>query len=936
MMNKCEKKLFLLDAMALIYRAHFAFSKNPRINTKGINTGATLGFTNALVEIIHKEKPTHIVVAFDTSAPTFRHKAFRAYKEHREAQPEDITIAIPYVKKIVKAFGIPVLEKDGYEADDIIGTLAQQASQEEFEVYMMTTDKDFAQLVSDHIYLYKPAFMGNSVAILGKKEILAKWEVENVAQIRDILGLWGDSVDNIPGIPKIGEKTAKKLIQRFGSVENLVANADQLTGSLKENVTSYGQQGILSKELATIHTEVPLAFNLAQSRYEGPEEEKIKSIFSELEFRALTKRLWGTESAPTRKEALPFQTTLFASTEAPDSSKSATAKKEVTTPSLATLYTTKHQYHLISTAEQRKSLMNYLMLQDTFCFDTETTGLDPHQASLLGIAFAYYPGEAYYVTVPEDYEKTKVIVQELRTLFENERSSKVGQNLKYDIIVLKRYGVTVHGTIFDTMLAHYLLAPDSRHNMNLMAENYLHYSPLSIETLIGKRGSTQGNMRDVDLEKVKEYAGEDVDITLQLKQKLAPLLAQQLEQLFYDVELPLVEVLASMECAGVKIDLTTLKELSKAMVQESNTLEQEIYELAGETFNIASPKQLGTILFDKLKLAEKPPKTKTGQYATGEDVLTKLAREHEIVTKIIAHRELQKLKSTYVDALPALISPIDGLIHTSYNQAVTATGRLSSTHPNLQNIPIRTEKGRAIRKAFVPRDKDYVLLSADYSQIELRIMASFAKDKTMIAAFKADKDIHATTASKLFKVPLEAVDTDMRRKAKTANFGIIYGISAFGLSQRLNIPRKEASAIIDAYFEEFPAIKAYMGKVIHEAREKKYVTTLLGRKRFLRDINSRNATVRGFAERNAINSPIQGSAAEMIKVAMIRIHTWMKKEKLQSKMIMQVHDELVFDTYKTEVELLKEKVPTFMKEALPIKVPVKVAIGMGENWLEVH
>ncbi|MEL6358653.1 MAG: DNA polymerase I [Bacteroidota bacterium] len=736
----------------------------------------------------------------------------------------------------------------------------------------------------------------------------------------------GDAVDNIPGIPTIGSKTAKKLIQTYGSVENLVAHADQLKGKLRENVLQYGQQGILSKELATIHTEVPLEFELVQSRYTGPQEEVLKALFHELEFRTLAQRVLGSPSAPMPTSPTE-QTSLFdASTAAPAPSAP-----------LASLDTVEHQYHLIDTPALRQKLLEQLTQQEVICFDTETTGLDPHQATLLGIAFAYRAGEAYYVAVPQDSIEAQQIVQEFKPVLESTTTRKVGQNLKYDISVLQRYGITVALPIFDTMLAHYLLEPDSRHNLNSMAEQYLHYTPMPIEALLGPKGKGQKSMQDVDIALVKEYAGEDADITLQLYHKLAPeIVGQGLEKLLHEVELPLVSVLATMEHVGVKVDTEVLAKLSTNMAQESQVLAEEIHTLAGEPFNIASPKQLGDILFGKLRLSEKPKKTKTGQYATGEEILQTLANDHPIAAKIIEYRELQKLKSTYIDALPTLISPVDGMIHTSYNQAVASTGRLSSTGPNLQNIPIRTEKGRAIRQAFVPRSPAHSLLSADYSQIELRIMAAFSEDPSMMTAFQEGKDIHQATAGRLFKVSLEDVTTDMRRQAKTANFGIIYGISAFGLSQRLHISRTEAAALIQAYFEEFPAIKAYMDRVIEQARTQGYVTTLLGRKRFLPDINSRNAALRGFAERNAINMPIQGSAAEMIKLAMIRIHHWMQQEKLRSYMVLQVHDELVFDAHQDEIPLLMQQISKMMREALPLSIPVEVDAHTGDNWLEAH
>ena len=931
-----KPKLFLLDALALIYRAHFAFIKNPRITSKGLNTSATLGFTNTLVEVITKEKPSHIIVAFDTGAPTHRHTAFPAYKEHRPSQPEDITVAIPYVKKILKAFRIPVLLLEGYEADDIIGTLARQAAVQGFEVYMMTPDKDFAQLVDDHIYIYKPAFMGNGVAILDRQAVLEKWGISNVDQIRDLLALQGDAVDNIPGIPSIGIKTAQKLIQQFGTLENLLANTDQLTGKLQENVVKYAQQGILSKELATIHTEVPIQFDAEESRYQGPDPVALKEIFQELEFNSLTRRLLGEDNYNI-KRAPGTQANLFDFTPTVQSTAETASVYPDPAP-FRNIYTTKHQYYLIDTPSLRQNLINYLKLQDTFCFDTETTSLDPYQAQLVGISFAYYPGEAYYVPIPADKKAAQVIVEEFRPLLESTTQCKVGQNLKYDNLILRTYGIEVAPPIFDTMVAHYLVAPDKPHNMNAIAESYLNYAPIPIEALIGSRKSTQKSMRMVDVELVKEYACEDADITLQLKNLLELNIKQEnLSKLFYEIEIPLVQVLTAMEYQGVQIDTQVLQEISVTLATELAALEKEIHRLAGHAFNISSPKQLGEILFDKLKIAGNNKKTKSGQYATGELVLADLAKDHPIAANILDYRELQKLKSTYVDALIDLISPFDGKVHTSYNQTVVTTGRLSSTNPNLQNIPIRTERGKAIRKAFVPSKTNHVLLSADYSQIELRIMASFSQDETMIEAFKAGKDIHAATASKLFKVRIDEVDENMRRQAKTANFGIIYGISAFGLAQRLGIPRSEAGAIIQAYFQEFHAVKTYMDRVIVQAREQGYVTTLMGRKRYLRDINSRNSTLRGFDERNAINTPIQGTAAEMIKLAMVDIYEWLQKEKLQSKLILQVHDELVFDVPHNEIEILREQVAYFMRNALPlVGVPVEVQVGIGKNWSEAH
>ncbi|MFA0961858.1 DNA polymerase I [Roseivirga sp. BDSF3-8] len=944
-MSKPENKMFLLDAMALIYRAHFAFSKNPRINSKGVNTGAALGFTNTLVEILNKEKPTHIAVAFDTSAPTFRHERFPEYKAQREEQPEDIRVAIPVVKDIVRAFNIPVIEKDGFEADDLIGTIAHKAGDAGFEVFMMTPDKDYGQLVREHVYLYKPSFMGNGVDVLGIPEVLQKWDIERVDQVADMLGLQGDSVDNIPGIPGIGPKTAAKLLKKYGTVEELVKNYQDLKGKQKENVEKYADQAILSKELATINTEVPVHFDPDSCKCSEPDEKEINRLFEELEFRTLARRVLGQEipkSKSTRKvKKDTAQMGLFGSEEKEEEedkpASEAAPETAVAISSRNTIYNTPHHYHLVEEEEKLKELAVYLGRQKEFCFDTETDSLDAHEAELVGLSFSYVAGEAYYVPVPDDRDGCLSIVAFFREVLENPDVIKIGQNLKYDMLVLKRYGVEVKGTLFDTMIAHYLLEPDMRHNMDVLAESILNYTPVSIETLIGKKGKKQGSMRDAEVEKVAEYAGEDADITLQLKLSLEKdIKKHNLDDLLLKVESPLTRVLADMEAEGVKIDTETLQSYSKALEKESVEIEKRIYELAGEEFNIASTKQLGPILFEKLQIDTKPKKTKTGLYATGEEVLVKYANEHEIVRLIQDYRELNKLKSTYVDALPLLISPRTGLIHTNYNQAVAATGRLSSTNPNLQNIPIRTDRGREIRRAFVPRSEEYTLMAADYSQIELRIMAAFSEDESMIDAFKNGRDIHATTASKIYKVPLEEVDSDMRRKAKTANFGIIYGISAFGLSQRLDIPRGEASDIINAYFEEFPAVKEYMDRVVNDARSQEYVETILNRRRYLRDINSRNATIRGYAERNAINAPIQGSAADIIKIAMINIYDWMKKEKLKSKMIMQVHDELVFDVHLEEKELMEKQVVELMKNAHPLSVPMEIGVGFGSNWLEAH
>jgi DNA polymerase-1 len=937
-------KLFLLDAMALIYRAHFAFSKNPRINSKGLNTGVMLGFTNTLLEVLEKEKPSHIAVAFDTKAPTFRHIQYTPYKANRLEQPEDITVSIPWVKEIIRAFNIPVLELDGFEADDVIGTIAKKAEKELFTVYMMTPDKDYGQLVDDHIFLYKPAFMGNGVDVMGPKQICEKWDIEHVDQVRDILGLMGDAVDNIPGIPGIGEKTAVKLLKEFGTVEGVVANADQLKGKQRENVENFGPQGILSKELATIKIDVPVDFDEVALRVEGVDEEKLRAIFSELEFRTLANRLFkeGPAKKPATASPAPAQMDLFGAPAPKTNSFVAEEEQEeevsISEPIvLDTIHSNAHNYHKIKGKAAIQELVEYLLLQKEICFDTETTSLDAMNAELVGLSFSYVEGEAYYIPLEADQNEAKEVLELLRPVFENESILKIGQNIKYDLLVLKNYGIEVKGTLYDTLLAHYLIEPEGKHGMDWLAQQYLQYKPVSITELIGKKGKGQGNMRDVDEDEVTAYASEDADITLRLKGKLDPiLLSNGLKKLVEEVENPLIPVLTDMEFEGVRIDTGSLAELSVSLEQESKEIEKRVYELAGVRFNLASPKQLGEVLFEKLKLDPKAKKTKTGQYATGEEILSKMADEHEIAQAILEHRQMVKLKSTYVDALPTMINSKTGRIHTTYNQFVAATGRLSSINPNLQNIPIRTARGREIRKAFVPRDENFVLLSADYSQIELRLMAAFSQDESMLEAFRTGRDIHATTAAKIFKVPLEEVTTDMRRKAKTANFGIIYGISAFGLAQRLSIPRGEAKEIIDAYFTEFPAVKQYMDGAIEKARTQEYVETILGRRRYLRDINSRNMTMRGFAERNAINAPLQGSAADLIKVAMIHVQAWMKAKNLKSKLILQVHDELVFDAHKDEVELLKKEIPGLMSNAIPLPVPIEVEVGVGTDWLQAH
>ena len=932
-MSKPEKKLFLLDAMALIYRAHFALSKNPRINSKGVDTGAVMGFTNSMLEIINKQKPTHLAVAFDTSAPTFRHIEFEAYKANRQETPEEIRFATPVVKDIVRAFNVPCLELDGFEADDIIGTFAKKASKAGFEVFMMTPDKDYAQLVEEHVYLYKPAYMGNAVDILGIPEVLAKFDIDEVDQVRDVLGLKGDAVDNIPGVPGVGDKTASKLLKEYGSVENIVANVDKLKGALQKKLTEFGEQGIFSKHLATIKLDVPLEFNEDDLLYNGPNRDLLQPIFDELEFRTISKRVFDETTEAPKKSAKKVdknQLGMFASAETEEAEQPEPEEQK-------SLSRVPHDYHLVDTPELRKSLADYLAIQKEFCFDTETTSLETTEAEVVGISFCYLKGEAYYVPCPEDQQETQQILEEFRAVLENPDIIKIGQNLKYDIQVLKNYDIAVKGKIFDTMLAHYLIDPETAHKMDVIAQNYLNYLPVPIEKLIGPKGKKQKSIREAPLHELVDYACEDADITYQLKECFVGEIKKKgLEELLHDVEEPLSFVLADMEYEGVKIDTSALDGMSSELEKLSLDAQQEIYDIAGVEFNIASPKQLGEILFDQMKLVDKPKKTKTGQYATGEDILSKLAGEHEIASKILEFREYQKLKSTYVDALPKLISSKSGRVHTDYRQTVAATGRLSSNNPNLQNIPIRTPKGREIRKAFVPRSEEYVLMAADYSQIELRIMASLSGDEGMMEAFREGRDIHANTASRVFGVALDAVEPNMRRKAKEVNFGIIYGISAFGLAQNLNISRSEASEIISAYFGEFPAVKSYMDESINRARELEYVETILGRRRYLRNINSKNFTMRGFDERNAINAPIQGSAADMIKIAMINIHKWMKEEQLQSKMIMQVHDELVFDAHRDELELLKEKTVDFMTQALPLNVPMEVGLGIGANWLEAH
>lgn len=936
------KKLFLLDGMALMYRAHFALSKNPRFTSGGLNTSAVMGFTNTLLDILKKEKPTHMAVVFDTDAPTERHTDFTAYKAHRQAMPEDLSAAMPYVIKLILGFNIPVITSDGYEADDIIGTLAKKAEQRGYTVFCMTPDKDFAQLVSPNIFVYKPSRMGSDIEIMGVEEVKAKWEIDDVCQVIDILGLWGDAVDNIPGIPGIGEKTAKLLIKQYGSVENIIAHSHELKGKMRENVENFAEQGLLSKKLATILLDAPVELDEEGLKLCDPSRDLLEPLFAELEFRTLGRRVFGDDFSITEYKASPGgQQDLFSNPEPGTSRTLQVDVSDIAEPEIQVasknISNVPHNYHLVTTPEQRAELIALLLQQTEITFDTETTGIDANNCELVGLSFAIKPGEAWYIPVSANYDEAKAVADEFKPILENADIKKVGQNVKYDILVLKWYSIEVKGSLFDTMLAHYVLDPDTRHGMDILSENYLGYKPVSITELIGPKGKNQRTMRDVEVEKVKDYAGEDADVTLQLKEVFIPKLqAAGGDQLINEIENPLIYVLADVEFEGVKIDEETLAGFSKELETDIKRLEQTVYEKAGVKFNVSSPKQLGEVLFEKLMLDPKAKKTKTGQYQTGEDVLLALASKSDIVRDILDFRQLLKLKSTYVDALPLMVNPKTGRIHTSYNQAVAATGRLSSQNPNLQNIPIRTERGREVRKAFIPRDENHVLLSADYSQIELRIIAEISQDPNMLDAFAKNLDIHTATAANVYGIALEEVTSDQRRNAKAVNFGIIYGQSAFGLSQSLGIPRKEASDIIEQYFVQFAGIKNYMSETMNFARENGYVKTLMGRRRYLRDINSANATVRGFAERNAINAPIQGSAADMIKIAMINIHRELKAQNLGTRMTMQVHDELVFDVPKHEVEIIKPIIAHHMKTAIKTQVPIMVEMGVGVNWLEAH
>lgn len=943
------KKLFLLDAMALIYRAYYALIRSPRITSKGRNTNAQFGFTSTLVDLINKEKPTHMAVCFDTDAATERHTDFAAYKANRQEAPEDLVGALPDIKRIIKAFNIPVVELDGYEADDVIGTVAWQAADLGYDVYMVTPDKDYGQLlIKDHLFIYKPPYMGNKEEIYDHKKICEKWCIERVDQVVDMLGLMGDAVDNIPGIAGIGEKTACKLLKEYGTLENVIANAEKIKGSLGEKIRNGKEAAIMSKKLARIITDVPVAFHEEDYKLKEWNQPELKEIFTDLEFKALGKRILGEEYNVFEKTAtLPSggQMDLFVTVEegktidvqiasiedAPEEPAGLVADKNINN--------TTHNYVVVDAFDKIKELVDELMGVEEISFDTETTGTNAHEVELVGLSFSYKTGEGYYVPCPKNFDEVKQFLGVFTPLFEDEGKKWVGQNVKYDLAIFKWYGVEFKGKFFDTMLAHYLIEPEGRRNMDYLSAQYLRYEPIPIEELIGKKGKNQLTMRDVELEKIKEYAVEDADITLQLKNTFAPLIIKKkVDKVFNDIETPLMQVLLDMEYEGVRLDKEFLNEYSKQLEQEAACCEENVYAVAEVKFNLASPRQLGEVLFDKLKLDPKAKKTKSGQYATGEDVLMKLANQHKIVEDILGFRELTKLKSTYIDALPTMINSRTGRVHTCYNQAVAVTGRLSSNNPNLQNIPVRTERGREIRKAFVARDENHLLLSADYSQIELRIVAAISGDPNMCEAFKQGKDIHTATAAKVYGVEEADVTKEMRYKAKSVNFGIIYGQGAFGLAENLKISRAEAKQIIDNYKREFPNIQEYMDKQIKFAQQHGYVETLLGRKRWLKDINSSNFTVRGFAERNAINMPIQGTAADMIKLAMIKIHREFKQRNLKSKMILQVHDELVFDAYKDEVETIKPIIIECMQSALPLPndVPASAEMGVGDNWLEAH
>ena len=937
-----QKRLFLLDAYALIFRGYYAFIKNPRINSKGMDTSAIMGFTNSLLDVIKREHPDYLAVCFDKGGSATRTEMFTDYKANRDETPEAIRVAVPYIQQILEAMHIPVVVKEGYEADDIIGTLAKQAEKEDYQVFMVTPDKDFAQLVSENIFMYRPARMGNGIEIWGIPEVQEKFEVERPEQVIDYLGMMGDAVDNIPGLPGVGDKTAKKFIKAYGSMEGLLEHTDELKGKLKEKIEANKDLGVLSKQLATILLDVPVQFNAKDYELSQPDAQAVSALFEELEFRRMAenfKKIFSpAEEEPTQAETTPKKTSpqqgqqfdLF-------SPPGSGTVSDQTSSERQNLDNKKHWYQTVDSPVSRELLLKNLLQQKSVCFDTETTSLDALQAELVGIAFSWEKSKGYYLVLPEDRTETLAILEPFKAFFEHTEIEKIGHNLKYDLKVLKNYELNVNAPLFDTMIAHYLVNPDMRHNMDVLAETYLDYSPQSITELIGKKGVNQGSMRDVAVEKQTEYAVEDADITFQLKDYFEKeMLAAQTMDLYKKVELPLVKVLTAMECEGINLDVPFLEELSKNLTVDIQKLEKTIFDAAGETFNLASPKQLGPILFDKLKLVDKPKKTKTGQYSTAEDVLSYLAKEHPIVSDILDWRSLKKLQNTYVDALPKEINPKTGRVHTIYNQAVAATGRLSSNNPNLQNIPIRTARGQQVRKAFVPRDDQHVLMAADYSQIELRIIAALSKDEGMLAAFLNNEDIHQATAAKVFNVPLEEVTRTQRGNAKTVNFGIIYGVSAFGLSQQTDLNRTEAKELIDTYYATYPKLRNYIHEQVDFARDNGYVTTVLGRRRYLKDINSQNAVVRGAAERNAVNAPIQGSAADIIKLAMIAIQSKLESENWKAKMLLQVHDELVFDVPKEEVEALQKMVKNEMENAFSLDVPLVVDMGIGTNWLEAH
>lgn len=923
------KKLFLIDGHAILYRSHYAFIARPLINSKGLNTSAISGFIRTLWDIINKEKPTHLAVAFDLSGPTFRHIAFPEYKANREAQPEDITIALPIVKKIIQAFNIPIVTLEGFEADDIIGTLAKQAAKEGFTVFMVTPDKDYGQLVEEHIFMYKPSRQGNGIDILGPKEIIANWGINRVDQVIDMLGLQGDSVDNIPGVPGVGEKTAAKLLLEFDNIENLIQNADQVAGKIKEKIITFADQAILSKKLATIDIEVPVQFDEKAYRLEGFDKVQIAEIFKDLEFKSLAQSVLGVSEKPN---------SLFSESEYNIPQEQASAEPKPYSVADRNIDNTEHHYQLVQTNTEIEELLNLLNQHESISFDTETTGLNATQVELVGMSFCLAESKAYYVPVPDQQIEAQNLVNRFKNILEDPSKKFIGQNIKYDMLMMRQYGVQIPKPAFDTMIAHYLLEPDARHKLDYLAQAYLNYRMVPIEELIGKRGNDQGNMRQVSLDKIKEYAGEDADMTLQLKPILEQdLIKNNLDKINVEIELPLVKVLCDVEHEGVRIDADFLNNYSVVLGAQILDAEKLIYQKAGTRFNIASPKQVGDVLFDKLKIPYKWKKTATNQYSTDEDKLSELSEEHEIVRDILEHRKLSKLKSTYVDTLPLLINPKTGRVHSSFNQARAATGRLSSENPNLQNIPIKGEAGKEIRKAFIPRNSEYILLSADYSQIELRLIAEISKEEAMMDAFIKAQDIHRATAAKVYGVPYDEVTSDQRRNAKTVNFSILYGAGSTNISRQLGIPRNEAKELIDQYFKTYNGLKTYMGSVVEAARKDGFVQTMLGRKRVLRDINSRNALARSVAERVAINTPIQGTAADLIKLAMIHIHQKFGELNCKSKMILQVHDELVFDVHRDELIIVKEIVEYEMKHAFPnLTVPIEVGMGTGENWLEAH